>query len=166
MILYAAYGSNLNKNQMLSRCPSSKVYKGFILKNWQLVFKGVADIEIKKKSFIFLGLYKITRECEKILDVYEDFPKVYNKLYFNKIMEGKKVRFMLYSMNPKFNYGAPTYRYFKTIEKGFIDWNFNLIKLQDAGFHSLKNNTKEGYKSRNWSDKKKLSYNNLKAMKF
>ena len=56
MILYATYGSNLNKNQMLSRCPSSKVYKGFILKNWQLVFKGVADIEIKKKKFYFFRI--------------------------------------------------------------------------------------------------------------
>ncbi len=166
MIFYAAYGSNLNKNQMLSRCPKSKPYTGIILNNWQLVFKGVADIEIKKNSFLFLGLYRITRECEKKLDVYEEFPKVYDKLYFNQIVKGKKIRFMIYSMNSKFDYSLPTCKYFKTIEKGFIDWNFNLSKLNDAGLHSFKNNTKKGYKSKNWNDKKKLSLEELNAMEF
>ena len=55
MNLYAAYGSNLNKSQMKRRCPDSSPYVGIVLKNWRLVFKGVADIEKKRKVIYFWG---------------------------------------------------------------------------------------------------------------
>ena len=43
MNLYAAYGSNLNKHQMLKRCPKSEPIGTIVLDKFRLTFKGVAD---------------------------------------------------------------------------------------------------------------------------
>jgi hypothetical protein len=43
--LYVAYGSNLNLKQMACRCPTAKVAGTAVMRNWRLVFNGVATIE-------------------------------------------------------------------------------------------------------------------------
>ena len=159
-MLYGAYGSNLNKIQMSKRCPKSLPYKSIIIKNWSLVFKGVADIEKKNNASIFLGLYKITADCEKLLDTYEEYPRVYNKAYVYRIIEDKKEKIMFYTMNNKFGYSVPTSKYFNVIERGYNDWKFNTKNLYLAAIHSVKNNSTGGYKSKNWKDTKYFNLNN------
>ena len=44
-MLYFAYGSNLNKQQMSIRCPKAKALGAAYIVGWRLVFRGVADIE-------------------------------------------------------------------------------------------------------------------------
>ena len=89
MNLYAAYGSNLNKSQMLKRCPKSEPFGSIVLNKFKLTFKGVADIEKDNNSKILLGIYKISQKCEEALDGYEEFPNIYKKYYFNYIVNGK-----------------------------------------------------------------------------
>ena len=48
-MFYFAYGANLNLQNMRYRCPNAKVVGHLNLPEYQLVFKGVADI-----STIFL----------------------------------------------------------------------------------------------------------------
>ena len=163
MILYAAYGSNLNKAQMKRRCPEASAYTAISLENWRLVFKGVADIEKNNNSNLLLGLYKITKHCEKKLDIYEEYPNVYKKHYFTKKVNGKKVYIMLYIMNSKFSYSIPTLKYFEVIKEGYENWSFKSDFLFSAGYHSIKNNTLEGYKSKNWNDKSFLNENYLRS---
>ena len=43
-MLYIAYGSNMNKNQMRIRCPKAKPMGAYFLDGWRLVFRGVADM--------------------------------------------------------------------------------------------------------------------------
>ena len=157
MYLYGAYGSNLNKAQMLNRCPNSRPFKSILLEKFKLVFKGVADIEKDTEGKIHLGIYKITKECEKALDYYEEFPKIYKKFYIDYIFEGKKEKILCYTMNKLFSYATPSEKYFKVIKQGYYDWSFNLDNLNDAGLHCLENNTSNGYKSKNWYDQKSIS---------
>ena len=70
MRLYGAYGSNLNTEQMRKRCPNSIPLCSIYLEDWSLVFKGVADLEKNRGSIVLLGIYEITKECEKSLDLY------------------------------------------------------------------------------------------------
>ena len=85
---YIAYGSNLNFKLMRSRCPRAKpvFYLNGIRVNklfgWKLVFNRYANIIKDNKSFVPIGLWKITKHCEKELDVYEDFPKLYSCLLY------------------------------------------------------------------------------------
>ena len=85
-MLYFAYGSNLNHFQMKKRCKDSVYLKKINLKDFKLTFRskyGAADIEYKKGSLVPGGLFEISNSDEKKLDVYEDYPILYKKYYFN-----------------------------------------------------------------------------------
>lgn len=156
-MIYAAYGSNLNNKQMLSRCPSSTSFKGITLKGWRLVFKGVADIEVSPKGKVLLGLYKITESCEKSLDVYEEYPTVYKKKIIKLTINERKMDVMFYIMARKYNYSPPTKRYFNAIAEGYKNWDFNINQLNEAAIHSINHNTSNGYNSKNWKENNKIS---------
>ena len=161
MRLYGAYGSNLNIKQMQKRCPKAFPIGFIYIKNWELVFKGVADFEKKINGFGFMGIYEITKSCENNLDEYEEYPRVYKKNKIKKNIEGKVREIMFYTMSKKFKYAVPTIKYFKVIEKGFKDFKGDLKLLKNASIHSINNNTKSGYKSENWKDNKFINNNFL-----
>ena len=125
-MLYFAYGSNLNRKQMKKRCKDSKYVGCFTLKNYKLVFRnryyggGVADVERKKNSNVLGAIYNISKNDEKILDVYEDFPIMYIKKYF-KIF-GKKV--MFYYMPKKTKPNSPAKIYLNKIIQGYKDCGY------------------------------------------
>ena len=129
-MLYFAYGSNLNHHQMKNiRCLGSKYLKFFFLKNYKLIFShpnklnkyGYGNI-IKKKGFKVAGaIWDITKEHEKILDTYEQYPNIYKKEYFN--LDRKKI--MFYIMKEYFIKDPPK-SYIDTINQGYKDCNIDL----------------------------------------
>ena len=130
-MLYFAYGSNLNLFQMKRRCKDSIFIKKINLKNFRLTFRSkyrAADIEFKKNSIVQGGLFEISKSDEKKLDIYEDYPNLYNKYYF--FYYGKKV--MTYTMTKKTPFRFPTKRYLNIVERGYKDCKLNKKYLQKA----------------------------------
>ena len=133
-MLYFAYGSNLNHFQMKRRCKDSIFIKKINLRDFRLTFRSkyrAADIEPKKNSFVPGGLFEISKNDEKKLDVYEDYPTLYKKYYF--YYYGQKV--MTYTMVKKSPFRYPTDRYLKIVKKGYNDCKLDkkrlLIALKD-----------------------------------
>ena len=123
-MLYFAYGSNLHHFQMKRRCRDSMYLKKINLRNFRLTFRSkyrAADIEPKKNSIVPGGLFEISKSDEKKLDLYEDYPILYDKYYFNYY--GKKV--MTYTMVKKTNFTYPTERYLNIVKKGYTDCNLD-----------------------------------------
>ena len=119
-MLYFAYGSNLHHRQMKKRCKDSLFLKKINLKDFKLTFRSkykAADIQKKKKSIVPGALFKISKNDEKKLDVYEDFPTLYKKYYFRYY--GKKI--MTYTMVKKSPFKFPTKRYLNIVTKGYKD---------------------------------------------
>ena len=119
-MFYFAYGSNLNHFQMKRRCKDSIFIKKINLKHFRLTFRSkyrAADIESKKNSIVPGGLYEISKNDEKKLDVYEDFPTLYKIHYF--YYYGKKV--MTYTMVHKSPFKFPTEHYLNIIKQGYKD---------------------------------------------
>ena len=130
-MLYFAYGSNLNHYQMKKRCKDSKFLKNFDLKGFKLTFRSIyraADIEIKKDSIVTGALFEISKNDEKKLDLYEDFPTLYKKLYFT--YNNKKV--MTYYMVRKSPFMYPRELYLNTIKQGYKDCKLNTNYLKKA----------------------------------
>ncbi len=130
-MLYFAYGSNLNHFQMKKRCKDSKYIKKFEIKGFKLTFRsnyGVADIESKKNFTIQGGLYEISKSDEKKLDIYEDFPILYKKIYFD--YDDKKI--MAYTMVKKSLFIYPSKRYLDVIKKGYKDCRLDIKYLEKA----------------------------------
>ena len=130
-MLYFAYGSNLHHGQMKRRCKDSIFLKKMNLKDIRLTFRSkyrAADIEYKKKSIVPGGLFEISKNDEKKLDVYEDFPILYKKYYFTYY--GKKV--MTYTMVSKTSFKYPTKRYLDTVKKGYKNCKLDNRYLKKA----------------------------------
>ena len=123
-MLYFAYGSNLNHFQMKRRCKDSVFLKKINLKNFKLTFRSkyrAADIEPKKNSIVPGALFEISKNDEKKLDIYEDYPLLYRKYYFKYY--GKKV--MTYTMVKKSPFKFPLEYYLNLIKQGYKDCNLN-----------------------------------------
>ena len=119
-MLYFAYGSNLHHFQMKRRCKDSIFLKKINLKDFRLTFRSkyrAADIEPKKNAIVPGALFEISKNDEKKLDVYEDFPTLYKKYFFTYY--GKKV--MTYTMVKKSSFMFPTERYLNVIKNGYRD---------------------------------------------
>ena len=119
-MLYFAYGSNLNHFQMKRRCKDSKFIKKINLKGYTLNFRSkyrAADIEKKNNSIVPGGLYEISKSDEKKLDIYEDYPILYKKMYFKYY--NKKV--MTYIMSKKSQFKYPNEKYLNVIKQGYKD---------------------------------------------
>ena len=130
-MLYFAYGSNLNHFQMTRRCKDSKFLKKMNLKNFRLTFRSkyrAAYIEKKNNSLVPGALYEISKSDEKKLDLYEDFPILYKKMYFKYY--NKKV--MTYIMPIKSEFRYPTERYLNVIQRGYKDCKLDKSFLVEA----------------------------------
>ena len=130
-MLYFAYGSNLNHEHMRRRCKDSYFIKSINLKGYSLTFRsknGAADIEKNKNSKVLGGLYEISESDEKRLDIYEEYPILYEKMYFNYL--GKKV--MTYIMLKKTTFKNPTTRYLNIIMQGYKDCKLDEKYLNKA----------------------------------
>jgi len=130
-MLYFAYGSNLNLFQMKRRCKDSVFLKKYELKGYRLNFRSkyrAADIEKSKNSIVPGALFEISKSDEKKLDVYEDYPILYKKLYFSYYNK----RVMTYIMVNKTEFRYPTERYLNVVKQGYKDCKLNFDYLTRA----------------------------------
>ena len=131
MNYYFAYGSNLHHLQMKKRCPNCRFIKKIILHNYSLTFRskyGAADIEKKMRSKVHGALYLISGVAEKRLDIYEEYPVLYKKMFFK--YNNKKV--MTYIMAKKTKLVPPTTKYLNIIKQGYKDCKLNMKSLNTA----------------------------------
>ena len=131
MIFYFAYGSNLHHLQMKRRCPNCRFIKKIILYNYSLSFRskhGAADIEKKIGGKVYGALYLIPKAAEKRLDIYEEYPALYKKMYFK--YQHKKV--MTYIMSKKTKLVPPTVKYLNVIKQGYKDCKLSMKSLNVA----------------------------------
>ena len=131
MIYYFAYGSNLHHLQMKKRCPNCQFIKKMILHNYDLTFRskfGAADIEKKDGKKVYGALYIISKSAERKLDIYEEYPTLYKKMFFK--YQDKQV--MTYIMPKKTKLVPPTTRYINIIKQGYKDCKLNIKSLNAA----------------------------------
>lgn len=140
--LYAAYGSNLNLEQMALRCPSAEVYGKGMINGYRLVFNGVASIEPDQDGQVPVGVWLIDDDCERSLDRYEGFPRLYRKETIDVQMhDGEIAKCMVYIMN----YGEralPYKYYYDIIAQGYDEIGLDRKFLREAVLSaSWKSNT-------------------------
>ena len=148
--IYLAYGSNLNHRQMVDRCPDASYLGNTMLKNWRLIFKSVATIEKDLGKHVPVGVFQITDECEKALDIYEDYPQLYDKKELDVILDGTQVTAMTYIMVEKYGIAPPSRKYFNVISEGYKNCDLNSDILLRAQEYSIKADSGKGYESARW----------------
>lgn len=141
-MLYFAYGSNLNKEQMQRRCPEAVPIAKVKLKGYKLVFNRVADIVENKKEIVHGAVYHVSHRDIRNLDIYEGYPRLYEKVNVKaEDEEGNIYEAFVYVMVVK-GKGEPNDNYYNIIEQGFRDWNLPMKFLIKA-----KMNCREDYEN-------------------
>ena len=144
MKLYAAYGSNLNVEQMAWRCPGAQVVAKSWIHDHRLVFQGHpqnahANIVPAKGYDVPVVIWSINRYDEMTLDRYEGVRGgYYTKEYYTLEVDGKLEKVLIYIMTPN-PVGVPTDQYLGTIAEGYEDFNLDVRVLNDAIRHAYKN---------------------------
>lgn len=146
-LLYFAYGSNMNLDQMAFRCPDAQVVDTVRLEGYRLAFcmngggNGVATILPEPCSFVDGVLWRITERDEQSLDHYEGFPRLYGKeavIVVNP--DGLKREVMVYTMNsPYRNVPAlPSQSYLSGILHGCRQNGIETDPVLDAVRHTMR----------------------------
>ncbi len=135
--LYAAFGSNLNIQQMSIRCPDAEVVGTSRLENHKLMFCGrtggaVATVVPAKGSYVPLLLWSLTPEDEWALDRYEGVPTLYRKEMITVRHRGVPTDALIYIMNEGRPYGEPGQGYLNVICEGYQSVRFDLQILRKA----------------------------------
>ena len=142
--IYAAYGSNMNLEQMSQRCPAAKVIGTGIVEGFRLTFRGssrgVANIEHYPDRIVPVVLWEITETCEEALDVYEGYPNLYEKQIVEVQAEGIVQEAMVYVMTKRYRTmpALPTSYYLGTIAEGYADNGIDLDILKTAHLECIK----------------------------
>ena len=140
---YIAYGSNLNVEQMRSRCPHATIVGTATIKDYELLFKGsktgsYLTIEPKVGGEVPVAVWKTTTADERNLDRYEGFPAFYYKKEMElsvtniKGTKSTKRTCYVYIMHEERSLGAPSWYYVNTCLEGYKKFGFDAKFLYDA----------------------------------
>lgn len=143
-MMYVAYGSNMNLEQMEYRCPNSKVIGTGTVSGWQLVFNIHADI-IETNDFddkLPVVVWEIADEDWNYLDMYEGYPTYYVKRIVPVELDGKIEYAIAYVMNDaRKGIYPPSNGYFECIVQGYVENKIDVGYLYDALDFSYDNQT-------------------------
>ena len=128
---YFAYGTNLNRKQMLERCPDSKPKLTATLHNYKLVFVGwsrqwrggVVSIKPFRGERVIGAIYEISERDFRRLDKYEGYPNAYDRLNVKVTSEdGKLIEAITYVKAGQAEETQPSPEYLSIIQQGYRDW--------------------------------------------
>ena len=125
---YFAYGSNLNKTQMLERCPDSKAELIVTLPNYKLVFAGwsrkwrggVATIKRLNGGKVPGALYQVSELCLQRLDRFEEGYSRMKVTVFSE--DGEALEAVTYVKSGQLEETPPSKEYVSIIQQGYGDW--------------------------------------------
>lgn len=143
-MLYVAYGSNMNLEQMAYRCPNSKVVGNGKLTGWKLVFNCHADIiKGKKHDKVPVVVWDIDDNDWDRLDMYEGYPNYYVKEFVDvKLDNGTTEEAIVYVMaNNRKGICPPARSYFDGIIRGCVENRIDVEYLYDALEYSCMHET-------------------------
>lgn len=125
---YFAYASNLNRRQMLERCPDSKPKFMVTLPNYNLIFAGwsrkwrggVATIRRFGGEKVLGGIYDISEQCLRQLDRYEEGYDRLKVTVFTEVNE--PIEAITYIKSGQLEETQPSKEYLAIIQQGYRDW--------------------------------------------
>lgn len=133
MPFYLAYGSNMWKGQMFSRCPQAQPVRRINLPNRRLIFRRYADLESAAGASVPCALYKVTRSCLERLDWFEG---VRAGAYYRHTLRISTPDLGVISavtyLNGRAYMAPPTDEYVERLRKGYRDWKVKPERLDNA----------------------------------
>lgn len=128
-MIYVAYGSNMNRVQMMNRCLDAEWIGAGWVHGYRLVFRGpdgkaVASVVPSNGSDLPVAVWEISEDDERALDRYEGYPWFYGKEDVTvRMQDGERVG-MWYILDGV-KEGRPSERYLNIIMEGYRNNGFD-----------------------------------------
>ncbi len=128
---YFAYGADINKKQMLPRCPRCRPRCSAVLPNYQLVFTGwsrqwrggMATIRRASGGKVPGAVYEVSEQDMKIIDGYEGYPGTASRLNVTVYNEDDEaIQAFTYIKTGNLEETAPSREYLAVIQQGYREW--------------------------------------------
>ena len=127
-MFYFAYGDNLSKKQMQTRCPDSQPKFTATLPNFKLVFTGwsrewrggKASIKSFRGDKVRGAIYEVTDTCLRKLDKYEAGYTRLNVTVYDEDNEPHQA--ITYIKSGQLEESVPSKEYGAVIRQGYQDW--------------------------------------------
>lgn len=132
MSLYFAYGSNMDKDQMLERCPNAVLVGPATLADYRLAFTifspkrncGCADIVPSVGSVVYGLLYDLTDADREVLDGFEGHPVHYERILVRVKTEDREVDACSYEVVNKKSDMSPSVHYLGLLQSAATRFDF------------------------------------------
>lgn len=137
-LYYAAYGSNMNLEEMKKRCPDAKHEGTGTIEGYELLFCGEAgraylNVRPNSAKKVNVCLFKISENDLKSLDEYEEYPKLYGRSKCDVFMDDGSIKqAFFYEMDPSYEISTPSESYYRRVEQGFLDNDLDTRFLVEA----------------------------------
>lgn len=96
--LYIAYGANVSFDVMNERCPNAKFLGTMAMRDYMLVFRGVADMVRAEGKTANVAIYELSDECVESLNKYESVPSRYKVRKIDLEVDGERRTAIMYVM--------------------------------------------------------------------
>ena len=136
---YFAYGSNLNKRAMATRCPGATPVGVATLADFRFCFKRFADIMPSVGAQVVGALWEITPGGLRALDRFEG--NDYGQIKVRVTCNGALIGAVAYAMKTQNALAAPTLEYAREIAMGYRDWGLDEALLRRARYDTIKAHT-------------------------
>lgn len=133
-LYYLAYGTNLNIQNMISRCPDALLLETDNLHGYRLVFRGPKNGEgwltlmSDPSSAVPAALWQISEKDKIALNAYEQCPNIHDEIHM--IFGGRHC--FTYVIRPNYPFSLPSEEYYHTVEEGYKELGLDLLELNRA----------------------------------
>lgn len=125
-IMYIAYGSNMDRSQMIYRCPNAICVGTTYIEDWKLTMPFYANIEPQNGARTPALIWQITESDLNLLDGYEGYPNRYDRTDINISINGNIVSAIAYVMTPEYKVSNKKARegYEDQIRRAYVNEGF------------------------------------------
>ena len=138
--LYFAYGSNLDPDQMLRRCPDARLVGVATLSGFRLAFTGrsktwgggVATVLLASSGLVQGLVWSISDRDLESLDRCEGFPYTYGRESFKVQLASGESGYALVYIKEDQTSAPPSAAYLEVIRQAYEQRGFDLAELERA----------------------------------
>ena len=144
---FFAYGTNIAQSELDKHCPGATLIGYGMLNNYMLEFRGytghaIAHLAKKKGEVLPVTIWELPPESKYTIENYEKYPYLYKKVKLKAIMNGKKIKGIVYLTKQELPESMPSEEYLQALRQAYIEADFDEYYINSA-LERLKNGEDE-----------------------
>lgn len=134
---FFAYGTNITQTELDKHCPGATLVGYGMLNNYRLEFRGysghaIAHLAKKKGEVLPVTIWELPPESKYTIENYEKFPYIYKKEKIKALMNGKKVKGIVYLNKQELPQGMPSEEYLNALKQAYAEVDFDEYYINSA----------------------------------